>query len=104
LLFKEEQDKVEKFPTKNVEKLDETKAAMQIQFMVLPTKSSDDTQIYVLKKINKQGHIQLLDNNAPTGRNYTESGTRTIHRPQFSRGGREIRALNNIIVQFENNV
>ncbi|KYN13098.1 hypothetical protein ALC57_14782, partial [Trachymyrmex cornetzi] len=72
----EEQDKVEKSPTEDVKKLDETKAATQIQFMVLPTESSDVTQIYVLMKIDKQGQIQLLDNNGPIGRNYIESGRR----------------------------
>ncbi|KYN18883.1 hypothetical protein ALC57_08788 [Trachymyrmex cornetzi] len=70
----EEQDKVEKFPTEDVKKLDETKAATQTEVMVLPTGSSDVTQIYILVKIDKQGQIQLLDNNGPFGRNYTESG------------------------------
>ncbi|KYN23151.1 hypothetical protein ALC57_04434, partial [Trachymyrmex cornetzi] len=37
----EEQDKVEKSPTEDVKKLDETKAATQTQIMVLPTESSD---------------------------------------------------------------
>ncbi|KYN19415.1 hypothetical protein ALC57_08255, partial [Trachymyrmex cornetzi] len=69
-----EQDKVEKSPTEDVKKLDETKAATQTQFMVLPTESSDVTQIYVLVKINKQGQIQLLDNDGSIGRNYIESG------------------------------
>ncbi|KYN13185.1 hypothetical protein ALC57_14629, partial [Trachymyrmex cornetzi] len=70
----EEQDKVEKSPSEDVKKLDETKAITQTQFMVLPSESSDVTQIYVLVKIDKQGQIQLLDNNGPIGRNYTESG------------------------------
>ncbi|KYN50585.1 hypothetical protein ALC57_09541, partial [Trachymyrmex cornetzi] len=70
----EEQNKVEKSPTEDVKKLDETKAATQTQVMVLPTESSDVTQIYALVKIDKQGQIQLLNNNGPIGRNYTESG------------------------------
>ncbi|KYN15526.1 Phosphoserine aminotransferase [Trachymyrmex cornetzi] len=70
----EEQDKVDKSPTEDVKKLDETKAATQTQIMVLPQKAADVTQIYALVKIDKQGQIQLLDNNGPIGRNYTESG------------------------------
>ncbi|KYN23164.1 hypothetical protein ALC57_04426, partial [Trachymyrmex cornetzi] len=70
----EEQDKVEKSPTEDVKKLDETNAATQTQFMVLPKENSNVTQIYALVKIDKQGQIQLLDNNGPIGRNYIESG------------------------------